>query len=223
MSGDKNILYPLTGLLSAVAILLSGLIFAKEPLCPVLLAGFFLWLLLFGCHRACLRVLLPLLLVGGVFAGITYAASGDGQSALSMMNRTAAVFLAVVPGMSMTPVQMTRCLSSLHAPRAVTLGMLIALSFVPLLTLEIRRVREAMVTRGAGSLLSPQILYRAFLIPLITRLVNISDTLSLSVETRGFTLDGKDYSIYHLQRFCPRDGLYLLGIAAGIAGMAVLA
>ncbi len=222
MSSHENILYPLTGLLSAVAILLSGLVFAKEPLCPVLLAGIFLWLLLFGCRRACLRVLLPMLLVGGIFAGITYAASGDGQSALGMMDRTVAVFLAVIPGMSMTPVQMTRCLSSLRAPRAVTLGMLIALSFVPLLTLEIRRVREAMATRGAGSLLSPQILYRAFLIPLITRLVNISDTLSLSVETRGFTLDSRDYSIYHLQRFCLKDALYILGIAAGITGMAVI-
>ncbi len=222
MSGDRNILYPLTGILSAVVILLSGLIFAKNIWCPVLLVWFFIWLMLFGCYRACLKVLLPMIVLGGIFAGITYLASGDGMSAMSMMNRMAAVFLAVVPGMSITPVQMTRCLSSLRMPRAVTLGMLIALSFVPLLTLEIKRVREAMVTRGAGSILSPQILYRAFLIPLITRLVNISDTLSLSVETRGFTLSGNDYSIYHLQSFRPKDAVYTLGVIAGVIGMAVI-
>ena len=34
----------------------------------------------------------------------------------------------------------------------------------PLLGDEVRKVREAMKTRGAGSLLSPGIFYRAFLI-----------------------------------------------------------
>ncbi len=222
MTAEKNILYPATGILSSVVIMITGLIFAKTLACSVFLGAVFVWLILFGCHRACVRVILPMIVIGGIFAGITYAGSGNAISALGMINRTAAVCLAVVPGMSITPVQMTRCLSSLRMPRAVTLGMLIALSFVPLLTMEIRRVREAMMTRGAGSVLSPQILYRAFLIPLITRLVNISDTLALSVETRGFTLSGGGYSVYHLQRFCWKDGVYFLGIAGGVAALAVM-
>ena len=60
--------------------------------------------------------------------------------------------------------------------------MLITLSFVPVLAAEIRQVRSAMKTRGATSLYKPAVLYRAFLIPLIVRLVNISDTLTLSLD-----------------------------------------
>lgn len=105
-----------------------------------------------------------------------------------MINRFGSVFLAVAVGTSIEPADMTRNLSTLKVPRGITLGMLIATSFPPVLGAEIRRVREAMKTRGAGSVLNPKIFYRAFLVPFVMRLVNISDTLSLSVETRGFSL-----------------------------------
>ena len=91
---------------------------------------------------------------------------------------------------------MTRNLSTLKMPRGVTLGMLIATSFPPVLGAEIKRVREAMKTRGAGSVLNPKIFYRAFLVPFVMRLVNIADTLSLSVETRGFSLEKVPYTVY---------------------------
>ena len=93
--------------------------------------------------------------------------------------------------------------------------MLIAMSFVPMLKNEIARVREAMKTRGAGSVLNPQILYRAFLVPLVMRLVNISDTLALSVETRGFTLGKAPYTIYKREYFVASDLLFVLGISVG--------
>ena len=93
--------------------------------------------------------------------------------------------------------------------------MLIAMSFVPVLKGEIKRVREAMKTRGAGSILNPKIFYRAFLIPLVTRLVDISDTLALSVETRGFTLEKAKYTVYKKESICISDFIYLLGLVAG--------
>ena len=84
--------------------------------------------------------------------------------------------------------------------------MMITLSFFPLLRDEVRQVREAMKTRGAGSILSPKIFYRAFLIPLVTRLVNISDTLALSVETRGFTTgSAATYTVYRTVSVGARD------------------
>lgn len=124
-------------------------------------------------------------------------------------------FLAAVPGMATAPVRMTRALSQVHTPRSITLGMLIAMSFVPMLKVEIKRVREAMKTRGAGSILNPKILYRAFLVPLVMRLVNISDTLALSVETRGFALGKVPYSIYKRESVVLSDMLFALGILGG--------
>ena len=117
---------------------------------------------------------------------------------------------------------MTRALSQVHTPRAVTLGMLIAMSFVPMLRGEIARVREAMKTRGAGSLWNLKIFYRAFLVPFAMRLVNISDTLALSVETRGFALGKVPYTIYKKERPALSDALFCVGLIAGAALAAVL-
>mgnify|MGYP002508105859 CR=1 FL=1 len=118
------------------------------------------------------------------------------NSALAMINRFGTIFLALVPGMSVSTIAMTRNLSQLHVPRSVTLGMLITMSFLPVLSAEIKRVREAMKTRGVGSIFNVKIFYRAFLIPLVCRLVDISDVLALSIETRGFMLGKANYTIY---------------------------
>ncbi len=71
---------------------------------------------------------------------------------LVMVNRFGAVFLSIALGMSMEPIDMTRNLSTLRVPRGITLGMLIATSFPPVLRAEKQRVREAMQTRGAGTI-----------------------------------------------------------------------
>ncbi|MGN1234739.1 MAG: energy-coupling factor transporter transmembrane component T family protein [Christensenellaceae bacterium] len=219
----KDHLYPLIALASAVLILLLGLITARTATCSYFLIGAFAWLMIFGCYRYALRVLPAFLLFGGVFALIAYFAAGkSSEAALAMANRFGAVFLAMVPGMSVQPVAMTRNLSQLRVPRAVTLGMLVTMSFVPVLRAEIGRVREAMKTRGAGSLLSPKIFYRAFLFPLVTRLADISDTLSLSIETRGFTLGKANYTVYKREYVNAIDVLFLLGLAAGAVLTVVL-
>lgn len=213
----KKNLYPLFAVASGILVLVFGLVAAKTTACTYFLIGAFAWLLLFGCYRAAFKALPVFVVVGGIFALVAYYSSGrNAFSALAMANRFGAVFLALVPGMSIQPVQMTRNLSQLHMPRTVTLGMLITMSFVPVLKAEISRVREAMKTRGAGSMLSPKIFYRAFLIPLVTRLVDISDTLALSIETRGFTLGKCNYTVYKKERVNLFDVLYLLGLVCGV-------
>ena len=171
-----------------------------------------------------LKDMLPvLILTGGSFATLAYFAYGkDGKAAMAMANRFASVFLAAALGMSVEPADMTRNLSTLKMPRGVTLGMLIATSFPPVLGAEIKRVREAMEIRGAGSVLNPKIFYRAFLVPFVMRLVNISDTLSLSVETRGFSLEKVPYTVYKKEIVCMSDVLFISGLAAGAIVTVVL-
>ena len=216
-------LYPLVAVLAGLFIIVFGLIMARELLlCSIFLGAVFVWLLLFGCGRACLRIVPVFVVVAGIFFGIFYGATGTVNSGWAMANRFGAVFLAIVPGMSVAPVRMTRSLSQIHTPRSVTLGMLIAMSFVPMLKGEIKRVREAMKTRGAGSVFNPKILYRAFLVPLVMRLVNISDTLALSVETRGFALGKVRYTIYKKENIALSDIVFILGLTAGAVLVAVL-
>ena len=219
----KTKLYPLIAIVAALFVIVFGLVVARnENLCWYLL-GVLVWLCIFGCFKGVLKMLPAFIVFGGAFAGIAYAsAGGDFQAALSMLNRFGALFLGVALSMSIAAVRMTRSLSQVHTPRSVTLGMLIAMSFVPMLRGEIKRVREAMKTRGAGSILNPKILYRAFLVPFVMRLVNISDTLALSVETRGFALGKVRYTIYKKESLAISDIVYVLGLIAGAVLVVVL-
>ena len=208
----KKKIYPIFVFLASLFLIIFGLCMARNVKCSYFLAGCFVWLMLFGCRKGCFRVLPAFIIVGGLFAVIAYFAYGkDLNTAIAMANRFASVFLAAALGMSVEPADMTRNLSTL-----------IATSFPPVLGAEIKRVREAMKTRGAGSVFNPKIFYRAFLVPLVMRLVNISDTLSLSVETRGFSLEKTPYTVYKKETVCISDVLFILGIAAGAVCTVVL-
>ena len=54
------------------------------------------------------------------------------------------------------------------------------------------------------------------------RLVNISDTLALSVETRGFALGKVRYTIYKKEKIALSDIVFVLGLIAGAVLVIVL-
>ena len=219
----KKKLYPLLVFVVIIFFIVFGLVMARNENFIWFLLGAYVWLFIFGCKKGCLHMIFPFIVAGGIFGVIAYFAYGrDFTAALAMVNRFGAVFLAIALGMSIEPIDMTRNLSTLKAPRGVTLGMLIATSFPPVLKAEKQRVREAMKTRGAGSILNPKIFYRAFLVPFVMRLVNISDTLSLSVETRGFSLEKVPYTVYKKEKICISDIIFILGLVAGAICAVVL-
>lgn len=215
-------LNPLVAFVCALFLVVFGLVTARYPHCGYYLAAVYVWLFLFGCYKSCLKVLPLFLVIAGIIFGIAYGAFGDLEFAVAMSNRFGAIFLAAAIGMSLEYVAVTRALSQIHTPRSITLGMLIATSFAPVLRAEIRRVREAMKTRGAGSVFNPKIFYRAFLVPLVMRLVSISDTLALSVETRGFALGKVKYTVYKKETVTLSDAVFALGIIAGAVLTVVL-
>lgn len=211
----KNPVYPLLGILAGVAVLVFGLITAKTVAASCYLAGVWLLFLAFGYWKSCLAVIPFAAVTCAAFCGITYALSKDTVSTYAAANRILAVCVAVIPGLALEPALAVRNLTQLRAPRMITLGMMIALGFFPLLRQETKRIREAMKTRGAGNVLKPSIFYRAFLVPLVVRLVNISDILALSVETRGFNAEDKNYTVYKEVRFGVRDAAFALILAVG--------
>lgn len=218
----KKPVYPLIGLISSVIIIVFGLVTAKNTACIFFLVGMWLLFMVFGYWRACFAVVPVSIVMTAIFAGITYAVSGDTQATLASVNRILAVCIAVIPGLALSPIVLVRNFSALKLPRMLTLGMMITLTFFPLLGTEVRQVREAMKTRGAGSILSPKIFYRAFLIPLVMRLVNISDTLALSVETRGFSNNAEDCSVYKTVKLRASDIIFLLLVLTGVISAVIL-
>lgn len=211
----KNPIYPLISVIASILILVFGLISAKSISGIYFLCGMWLLFLLFGYWKACFAILPVAAVLCAFLAGITYAVSQDVLAAQAAIIRILAVCVGVIPGLALSPILLVRSFSALKVPRTITLGMMITLNFFPLISSEVRQVREAMKTRGAGNVLNPQIFYRAFLIPLLMRLVNISDTLALSVETRGFTTEkDTDYSVYKTVRLRISDLLFLAVVIA---------
>ena len=204
----KHPLFPMAGIAVSVFTFAFGLAMAKSPGVFFFLGGMWLLLALFGYLRPCLAVLPAAALLCGIFCTLTYAISRDAAQTTAAAARMLALCVAAIPGLGLAPVCLVRCFSCMRLPRVLTLAMLITFTFFPLLRAEVRQTREAMRTRGAGGFLNPAILYRAFLIPLMVRLVNLSDTLALSVETRGFTTYPAPYTVYRPVYLQARDGAF---------------
>lgn len=213
-----NNVYPIFALLISLIIILFTLIAARSYDASIFLAVSFLISFLFVDYKKCLKAFLGFVLIGGIFFVITYLSLKQINEAISMVNRIGAFTIAIIPGISVGSERLTRNLSQFKMPRSLVIGSLIALSFVPTLLEEIKRVKEAMKTRGSYSFF----IYRAFLIPFVTRIVDISDTLSLSIETRGFDLKSKTYTIYKREKLTIFDCLYLLLIVSTLLAVVVL-
>ena len=218
-SSNKNAIYPLAAIGSAVLILVGSLIFASE--CGFLfLAAVLLVLCIFRMGKYFLKILPVAVILGGAYFLVCWLITRSVADSVAGATRIIGVCLAVVPGMSIPPVNLTRALNQMKAPRAVSLGILITLRFFPLLAEEIKNIRDAMKTRGAGHSVST--FYRSTILPFCVRLVNISDLLALSVETRGFSADG-EYTVWKKVNFKASDIIYsVLIIAVFVCALLVL-
>lgn len=203
----KHPLFPMAGIAVSVFTFAFGLAMAKSPSVFFFLGGMWLLLALFGYLRPCLAVLPAASLLCGIFCALTYAISRDTAQTSAAAARCWRCASRPYRGWACA-VCLVRGFSCMRLPRVLTLAMLITFTFFPLLRAEVRQTREAMRTRGAGGLLNPTILYRAFLIPLMVRLVNLSDTLALSVETRGFSTEAAPYTVYRPVYLQVKDGAF---------------
>lgn len=220
----KTPLYPLVCILSSLVIAIVGLIMVKGNMTPFLLLFLCVLDCCFGLYRATIKCLLIFIPVSAVFGLFTYLFNWNLLEAVQMAERVLLLAVAAIPAVCMPPINLIRCLTKLRCPRMITLGMLIVIRFIPVLRAEVSRIREAMKTRGvSASLWNFQCFYRALLIPLMMRLINISDTLSLSLETRGFELGKAQSTIYREVRFRPRDAAYSVLVGVMLIGTVVFA
>lgn len=205
----KNPLYPIFSISAALLIFINALILARSIFGVVFLVAVYLLLCTFGYAKTCLKLIPFLTIYLAIFSAIFYFASNRNLTfTYQMAIRLSGVVIAFIPGVSMPPSALVRCLTQLKFPRLLNLGILITLTFIPILQREINQIRNAMKTRGATSLWRPQVFYRAILIPLIVRLVNISETLTLSVETRGFICNNIKHSVYKAIKIKTRDIIF---------------
>lgn len=194
MIASKRQIHPLVGILLSITITIYALVFAKSFNTLYVLLGIYLLFILLGFYKAALRVMPLSIVIVGIFALLTFLVSKSLESFYPLLNRILGLMVAIIPGMNIRPSDLTRCLNQMHVPKAISLGMLIALSFIPLLKGEIKKIKEAIKIRGISKF-NLSLFYRAFLVPLATRISSISDTHTLSLEGRGFKMNTKS-SIY---------------------------
>ncbi len=209
-------IHPLISLLSSIIIMIFGLIYADCFNTLYWLLGLYILFIILGMYKSALRMIIPACLFIGIFVLIIYFTTNDTNMMLRMTIRFLAIFISLIPASSIYIVDFTTSLNQIHTPRFITIGLMITFSFIPILKTEMKRIKEAMKSRGIG-IYNPKILYRAFIIPLVMRITEISDTLSLSLETRGFRMTGNSYSIYKPVKLKILDFIYVLLIGGSIA------
>ena len=181
-------LHPLVSLGLAVVVLSFGLAVRPIGAAAIYLAGLFALAVALGYGPACWSVLRFLLPAGLIVGGLTWLIGGSPNGAAIVIGRFLLFGLTTALAATIDPSDLSRALNRARCPRTVCLGFLITVRFIPVLKSEIQRIVEAIRIRGLKlSLGQWGRSYRLLLLPLVVRLVNISDTLALSLETRGFS------------------------------------
>lgn len=192
---DKHI-HPILSLIFSLFLFAAGLLFVKKTWFWLYLATFLILLLLFRFEKTILRTAPFILIFGAVMAGLA-SINGSRIDALYAFYRVLAVGLAAALSISIKPIRLVRSLNQMRIPRQISLGLLIAIRFMQIFCEEIRQIRQAIILRGISFIETPILWGRAFLIPLMVRVLGISETLAISLETRGFSteLEGSSYEI----------------------------
>ena len=213
----KKPFYPLISFSVSVIVLIFGMLFSKNLLAFAFATAIFVLYSAFGLFKSAWKMTVAMAICGLIIGGLSFLTNRSLDAFWQTLLRMILLGLCAVPMVSTSPCDLTRCLAKLKCPRVITLGMLVTLKFIPVLVGEIKQIWEAMKVRGAN-----MNWYRPFIIPLVMRIIGISDTLSLSLETRAFTLDDSTSSVYKVIKIKARDFVFLACVIVLCAGGGVM-
>lgn len=206
----KNPIYPIFSFLASLGIFIFGILISKSMSILYFLLALSLLYGLFGYAKPLIQGLFIFSVIGAIVGLGAFASSGQFEVGLQTFGRVLLLAYASIVMVAMPPIDLTRNLTQLKVPRILTLGMLITVRFIPLLIEEAHQIRMAMKTRGLHGLKHNfESLYRAFLMPFVMRLISISDMMSISLETRAFSMTDKRATVYKPVRLKWRDLSFL--------------
>lgn len=206
----RNALYPLLALLASLSFFFISLLCIKQSFMPLLLAGWILLLTGFGYGKTCL-IFVPAAILPSIISGAMTLGFSSYEQAFFNGLRMYVLAVSAIPMLGLDPLSLVRCLNSWNCPRWLTTGILISLRFGSVVRTEMRTVRMAMRLRGVNNIWSrPGLLYRSFIVPFVIRLLSLSDTLAMSLETRAFTMQERTSSRYKSPVFRKRDWAFAL-------------
>lgn len=217
----KRPVYPIFAILSFFLFFPFGVAFATSSWIWFSPLAFLLVTLAFGYRKAFLASLVGLAIMIALFVGIVAITTRDAKAVEMASLRCAAVSTASIPMLGLSYTSLGKSLDTIKAPRSFSLAVMILFSFLPILLEERRKIREAYRVRGGNPHL-PGAFFRFMVVPFLVRTISISDSLSLSLETRGFDLSQKPAEIYQPVLPKGRDWTFLLLVVALCVGTIAL-
>lgn len=219
----KKPFYPIVSFFVSIIVLIFGMMFSKNILAFAFAIAVFVLFSVFGLFKNSVKITFAMGICGLIIGGLSFLTNRSFEAFWQTVLRMILLGICAVPMISTSPCDLTRCLAKMKCPRVITLGMLVTLRFIPILASEIKQIWEAMKVRGANvSWYRPSTIYRALIIPLVMRIIGISDTLSLSLETRAFTLDNSASSVYKIIKISGRDIAFLICVIGLCVGGGII-
>jgi energy-coupling factor transport system permease protein len=183
-------LHPLLSVACAAVALTFGLLLRDATTLLTFVAGLGLIFMMVGYGvllARIARIVIPLAALIGVLAALF---GGGVSGGLMTFGSISLLGLTIAFAWTIDPTQLARALRQAGAPPLVALSLLITVRSIPTLVGEAVRIRDAMRVRGLSLRHTPlRILYRALVVPLLIRVLTLSESLALALETRAFTGD----------------------------------
>ncbi|MGI6579150.1 MAG: energy-coupling factor transporter transmembrane component T family protein [Saccharofermentanales bacterium] len=201
MCKESHAIHPILSLLYSLLLFVTGLLFVKEIWFWLFFVTFLILFLLFRFEKIIIKTIPFILIFGLIMSGLTII-NGNKSDVLYSFYRVLALGLASILSISVKPINLVRAFNQLHFPRWISLGFLIVIRFMQIFCEEIKQIRQAIVLRGIRFINTPVLWSRAFFIPLIIRVLSISEGLAISLETRGFAtnIESSSYQIICFKR-----------------------
>jgi energy-coupling factor transport system permease protein len=202
----NNPLYPILSLIASIIIFVIGILVSKDIWIIYLLISLTVIYYFYGYLKPLVKIL-PVFLIIGIFIGFgALLTSRDYLVGVQTAGRIILLAYSSILMISLPPINLTRNLVQINFPRSLTLGMLATIRFVPVLISESLQIKDAMKTRGVKfSWFDIRCIYRAFFVPFLMRILSMSDTLAISVQTRGFSLTEDNSTVYKEVKLTLRD------------------
>lgn len=204
----KNQIYPLFAILSFILIMPLGIIFSSSSWMWLFALAFWMMFLCFGYWKACLYSFCGMSFLIIMVAGVTYLMTKDWKQTEYAALRCASITVAAIPLGGMSYTRLGKTMDTLRMPRSLSLMTMVLFSFIPVLMTERSRIMKAYRVRG-GNPHIPFVFFKSMIVPFLIRTISISDTLALSVETRGFDLKSKPKEIYEPVHPHLRDWIFV--------------
>ena len=147
--------------------------------------------------------------------------------ALMLLPRALAIWLSMNALMSRNETSRTiAALRTVHIPERLIMILSVIFRFFPVLSEDMKLMRQSIRTRGAFVTLSQKLwslleYIEVLTVPMALRVIRIAETLSASAETRGIALKGKRSSYVSLHYGAWDLIFFLLLIVAVVVGLTI--